>query len=174
MAASRLPVTSTGSCHPRPPRLLIPPATPTGQHVYLTATKIWYRLKRFSGTKCHNIHVLYHLKRFLGTVCYEHGAWLRPSWRFFLVVPLQTLNASCVDAPRRRWCLWRFASLIPSGCRLPPIHKVMGNHASRGTTAAGASAVTWFLQMVISAIRCWKIAVSGPRNVVFGIFYVKN
>ena len=116
MAASRLPVTSAGSCHPRPPRLLIPPATPTGQHVYLTATKIWYRLKRFSGTKCHNIHVLYHLKRFLGTVCYEHGA---------------------CDAPRRRWCLWRFASLIPSGCRLPPIHKVMGDHASRGTTAAG-------------------------------------
>ncbi|MCI7197441.1 MAG: hypothetical protein MR502_09120, partial [Bacteroides sp.] len=71
-------------------------------------------------------------------------------------------------------CLWRFASLIPSGCRLPPIHKVMGDHASRGTTATGASAVTWFLQMVISAIRCWKIAVSGPRNVVFGIFYVKN
>ena len=25
---------------------------------------------------------------------------------------------------RRRWCLWRFASLIPSGCRLPPVHKV--------------------------------------------------
>ena len=99
MAASRQPVTSTSPCHPRPPRLLIPPATPTGQHVYLTATKIWYCLKRFSGTKCHNIHVWFHLKRFLGTVCYEHGA---------------------CDAPRRRWCLWRFASLIPSGCRLPP------------------------------------------------------
>ena len=55
----------------------------TGPHVYLTATKIWYRLKRFSGTKCHNIHVWYHLKRFLGTVCYEYGAWLRPAWRFF-------------------------------------------------------------------------------------------
>ena len=25
---------------------------------------------------------------------------------------------------------WRVASLIPSGCRLPPIHKVMGDHAS--------------------------------------------
>ena len=106
MAASRLPVTSAGPCHPRPPRLLVSPATPTGPQVYLAATKIWYRLKRF-----------------LGTVCYEHGAWLRPAWWFF-VVPLQTLNASCVDAPRRRWCLWRFASLIPSGCRLPPIHKV--------------------------------------------------
>ena len=38
---------------------------------------------------------------------------------------------------RRGWGLWRFASLIPSGWRLPPIHKVMGDHASRGTTAAG-------------------------------------
>ena len=26
---------------------------------------------------------------------------------------------------------WRFASLIPSGYRLTPIHKVMGDHASR-------------------------------------------
>ena len=38
---------------------------------------------------------------------------------------------------RRGWGLWRFASLIPSGCRLPPIHKVMGDHASRGSTHAG-------------------------------------
>ena len=153
MAASRLPVTSTGPCHPRPPRLLVSPATPTGPHVYLTATKIWYRLKRFSGTKCHNIHVWFHLKRFLGTVCYELERGCVPPGGF-LVVPLQTLNASCVDAPRRRWCLWRFASLIPSGCRLPPIHKVMGDHASRDATAAGASAVTWFFQMVISTICC--------------------
>ena len=31
----------------------------------------------------------------------------------------------CVSCypPRRGWDLWRFASLIPSGCRLPPIHK---------------------------------------------------
>lgn len=35
--------------------------------------------------------------------------------------------------------LWRFALLIPSGCRLTPIHKVMGDHASRGPTPAGAS-----------------------------------
>ena len=70
---SRPPVPVTPDCRAcwfRQPR-------PTGPHVYLTATKIWYRLKRFSGTKCHNIHVLYHLKRFLGTVCYEHGAWWR-------------------------------------------------------------------------------------------------
>ena len=37
---------------------------------------------------------------------------------------------STLDAPRRGWDLWRFASLIPSGCRLTPIHKVMGDHAS--------------------------------------------
>ena len=47
------------------------------------------------------------------------------------------------DTPRRRWSLWRFASLIPSGCRLPPIHKVMGDHASRDSTSAGASPSTW-------------------------------
>ena len=35
-----------------------------------------------------------------------------------------------------------FASLIPSGCRLPPIHKVMGDHASRDSTSAGASPST--------------------------------
>ena len=33
--------------------------------------------------------------------------------------------------------LWRFASLIPSVWRLTPIHKVMGDHASRGSTPAG-------------------------------------
>ena len=38
---------------------------------------------------------------------------------------------------RRGWSLWRFASLIPSGWRLTPIHKVMGDHASRGSTPAG-------------------------------------
>ena len=44
-----------------------------------------------------------------------------------------------ISMPRRGWHLWRFASLIPSGCRLPPIHKVMGDHASRAATPAGAS-----------------------------------
>ena len=88
---SRPPVPVT----PRPPRLPIPPATPTGQHVYLTATKIWYRLKRFSGTKCHNIHVLYYLKRFLGTVCYEHGEWPRPAWRFFGGTPSDAERVVC-------------------------------------------------------------------------------
>ena len=46
---------------------------------------------------------------------------------------------SGLDAPQRGWDLWRFASLIPSGYRLTPIHKVMGDHASRGPTPAGAS-----------------------------------
>ena len=47
------------------------------------------------------------------------------------------------DAPRRGWDLWRFAALIPSGCRLPPSHKVMGDHASSGSIPAGAFTVTW-------------------------------
>ena len=52
---------------------------------------------------------------------------------------IMVMYMSPMDAPRRGWNLWRFASLIPSGCRLPPIHKVMGDHASRGPTPAGAS-----------------------------------
>ena len=50
--------------------------------------------------------------------------------------------------PRWRWSLWRFASLIPSGCRLPPIHKVMGDHASRDSTSARASPSTWSFPVV--------------------------
>ena len=34
----------------------------------------------------------------------------------------------------RWWGRRRFASLIPSGWRLTPIHKVMGDHASGGPT----------------------------------------
>ena len=52
---------------------------------------------------------------------------------------IMVMFMSSLDAPVRGWDLWRFASLIPSGCRLPPIHKVMGDHASRGSTPAGAS-----------------------------------
>ena len=99
MAASRQPVSSTGPCHPRPSRLLVSPATPTGPHVYLTASKIWYRLKRFPGTKCHNIHVWYHLKRFLGTIYYENGAWLRPAWRFFGGTHADAERVVCWRAP---------------------------------------------------------------------------
>ena len=40
--------------------------------------------------------------------------------------------------PGRWWGRRRFASLIPSGWRLTPIHKVMGDHASRGSTPVGA------------------------------------
>ena len=52
---------------------------------------------------------------------------------------IMVMFVSTLDAPRRGWDLWRFAALIPSGWRLPPIHKVMGDHASRGPTPAGAS-----------------------------------
>jgi len=52
---------------------------------------------------------------------------------------IMVMYMSPMDAPRRGWDLWRFASLIPSDCRLTPIHKAMGGHASRGLTPAGAS-----------------------------------
>ena len=52
---------------------------------------------------------------------------------------IMVMFMSPLDAPRRGWDLWRFASLIPSGCRLTPIHKVMGDHASRGPTPVWAS-----------------------------------
>jgi len=52
---------------------------------------------------------------------------------------IMVMFVSTLDAPRRGWDLWRFASLIPSGCRLTPIHKVMGDHASRDPTPAWAS-----------------------------------
>ena len=55
---------------------------------------------------------------------------------------IMVMFVSTLDAPRRGWDLWRFASLIPSGCRLTPIHKVMGDHASRGPTPAGTFVAT--------------------------------
>ena len=58
---------------------------------------------------------------------------------------IMVMFMSPLDAPRRGWDLWRFASLIPSGCRLPPIHKAMGGHASRGPTTAAAFACTWII-----------------------------
>ena len=36
---------------------------------------------------------------------------------------IMVMVMSPLDAPGRGWDLWRFASLIPSGCRLTPIHK---------------------------------------------------
>ncbi len=42
--------------------------------------------------------------------------------------------ASIYYAPGQWWDRRRFASLIPSGWRLTPIHKVMGDHASVGPT----------------------------------------
>ena len=52
---------------------------------------------------------------------------------------IMVMFVSTLDAPRRGWDLWRFASLIPSGCRLTPIHKAIGGYASRGPIPAGAS-----------------------------------
>ena len=71
---------------------------------------------------------------------------LKPQYK--IVISLDVIKITdkyCVSCypPRRGWDLWRFASLIPSGCRLPPIHKAMGGHASRGSTTAAAFAVTW-------------------------------
>ena len=59
--------------------------------------------------------------------------------RQFAPEVIMVMFMSPLDAPGRGWDLWRFASLIPSGCRLTPIHKVMGDHASRGPTPARAS-----------------------------------
>ena len=59
--------------------------------------------------------------------------------RQFAPEVIMVMFMSPLDAPGRGWDLWRFASLIPSGCRLTPIHKVMGDHASRGLTPAGVS-----------------------------------
>ena len=71
--------------------------------------------------------------------------WSNPQGFFFFLSVMWLLVA-----PGRRWCLWRFASLIPSGCRLTPIHKVMGDHASRGSTSAGASSSTWSFPVFFS------------------------
>ena len=59
--------------------------------------------------------------------------------RQFAPEVIMVMFMSPLDAPRRGWDLWRFAAIIPSGWRLPPIHTVMGDHASRGPTPAGAS-----------------------------------
>ena len=55
------------------------------------------------------------------------------------------------------WSLWRFASLIPSGWRLPPIHKVMGDHASRGSTPAGLFCHVFSFCVVRKSLLCNKL-----------------
>ncbi len=72
------------------------------------------------------------------------------------------------DTPRRRWSLWRFASLIPSGCRLPPIHKVMGDHASRDSTSAGASSATWSFPVVFRDLCLPQPDLGSPSGGVAG------
>ena len=71
-----------------------------------------------------------------------------------------------ISTPRRGRHLWRLASLIPSGCRLPPIHKVMGDHASRGPTPAGASPLHGLSRLFISDCHSpCPFSVSLPRYV---------
>ena len=55
------------------------------------------------------------------------------------------------------WSLWRFASLIPSGWRLPPIHKVMGDHASRGSTPTGLFCHVFSFCVVRKSLLCNKL-----------------
>lgn len=65
--------------------------------------------------------------------------------------------------PGQWWDRRRFASLIPSGCRLTPIHKVMGDHASGGSTTArafmkwGCDVFLWTkLKMTLPNFRFWN------------------
>ena len=71
-----------------------------------------------------------------------------------VAVPCQLVQCWVTETrPGGGWHLWRFASLIPSGWRLPPIHKVMGDHASRAATPAGASLPLGLSMMYIPAAR---------------------
>ena len=72
--------------------------------------------------------------------------------RQFAPEVIMVMFMSPLDAPWLGWNLWRFTSLIPSVCRLPPIHKVMGDHASRGPTPARGFSATWSLLMVFSML----------------------
>ena len=67
------------------------------------------------------------------------------------------------NKPRRGWCLWRFAALIPSGCRLTPIHKVMGDHAPRGTTPAWASPPHG-LSTIVHSRWLFQVGIPGVRH----------
>ena len=58
---------------------------------------------------------------------------------------------------RRGWSLWRFASLIPSGWRLTPIHKVMGDQASRGSIPAGLFCHVFSFCVVRKSLLCNKL-----------------
>ena len=77
---------------------------------------------------------------------------------------------------RRGWSLWRFASLIPSGWRLPPIHKVMGDHASRGSTPARLFCHDTFC-VVHKSLLCNKLTffrVAVMRTLKIDIYLIIN
>ena len=82
---------------------------------------------------------------------------------------------SPLDAPGRGWDHWRFAALIPSGCRLTPIHKDMGVNASRGSTPPGASPLRGLCRWLSPCSLCphqgaYRTRIDRPiRNVVFGV-----
>ena len=86
--------------------------------------------------------------------------WNNPQGFFFFLSVMWLLVT-----PGRRWRLWRFASLIPSGCRLPPIHKVMGDHASRAATPVRASPR---VDCCMSMISCFNGGMR-PRLVSGGV-----
>ena len=78
---------------------------------------------------------------------------------------------------RRGWGLWRFASLIPSGWRLPPIHKVMGDHASRGSTPAGLFCHVFSFCVVRKSLLCNKLTffrVAVMRTLKIDIYLMVN
>ena len=58
--------------------------------------------------------------------------------------------------PGRWWGRRRFASLIQSGCRLTPIHKVMGDHASVGPTTARAFMKRGYWRRDAATLLFWK------------------
>ena len=78
---------------------------------------------------------------------------------------------------RLGWSLWRFASLIPSGWRLPPIHKVMGDHASRGSTPAGLFCHVFSFCVVRKSLLCNKLTffrVAVMRTLKIDIYLMIN
>ena len=58
--------------------------------------------------------------------------------------------------PGRWWGRRRFASLIPSGCRLTPIHKVMGDHASVAPTTDRALIKRGYWRRDAATLLFWK------------------
>ena len=75
------------------------------------------------------------------------------------------------------WSLWRVASLIPSGWRLPPIHKVMGDHASRGSTPAGLFCHVFSFCVVRKSLLCNKLTffrVAVMRTLKIDIYLMIN